>query len=285
MTVLTIFTLASGRSGTHFLYQLFRRNAADCCCRHEPYGFNPSMFGRPIYDLAVGDMAAIRRLAERKALIISRCGKPVYVETSHAFLKSWSDLAAELFPDLKLVHLVRDPLKVAKSESNRHEWLDWFHFPLRNYRGGDGRPYPRWALTTFEPIYQHFGGKKLSLFQRYVIQWIEIENRAMRFLDKFKKHADCITLQSPHELNDSKRVREMFDFLGLALRRPTIDLGGWQNRNPRPTVIADHEREEFAQVVARLPASELAIFHKEPYVGMPFLDCLRCYSSASPFTN
>jgi hypothetical protein len=297
--VLTIFTLASGRSGTHFLYELFRRNAADCCCRHEPYGWNPSMFGRPIYDFAVGDFAAIRRLAERKARIISRCGKPVYVETSHAFLKSWSDLAAEMFPKLKLVHLVRDPLKVAKSEANRHEWLDWFHFPLRNYRGGDGRRYPRWALTMLEPIYREVGCMSeakctsavadgafrpqerthayyaLTLFQRYVIQWIEIENRAIRFLDRFNKHADCITVQSPHELNDPGRVREMFEFLGVKLRRQMLDMGGRQNRNPRPTVITDQEREEFPAVVARLPASYLEIFRREPYARMEMLEGLR----------
>lgn len=273
--MLTIFTLASGRSGTHFLYELFRRNAADCHARHEPYGWNPSMFGRPIYDLAVGDIAAIRRLAERKARIIRGCGKPAYVETSHAFLKSWSDVAAELFPDLKLVHLVRDPLKVAKSEANRHAWLDWFRFPLRNYRGGDRRLYPRWALTTLEPIYQHFTAQTLSLFQRYVVQWIEIENRAMRFLDKHRKHDACFTLQSPHELNDPARVRAMFDFLGVKLRRQTLDLGGRQNRNPRPTVISERERDEFAAVVARLPPEYIEIFRREPYAKMETLECLR----------
>nr|AXL06671.1 hypothetical protein AYK20_03255 [uncultured bacterium] len=302
--MLTIFTLASGRSGTHFLYELFRRNAADCCCRHEPYGWNPSMFGRPIYDRALGDTPAIRRLAERRARIIRNCGRPTYVETSHAFLKSWSDLAPELFPNIKLVHLVRDPLKVAKSEANRHEWLDWFHFPLRNYRGGNGQRYPRWALTTLELIYRDVGcmseakyttrdhmtpdgalrcahapyeatGRPLTLFQRYVIQWIEIENRAMQFLDRFGKQADCITLQSPHELNDPGRVQELFDFVGVRLKQKTIDLGGRQNRNPRPTVITDRERDEFAQVVNQLPATYLEIFRREPYAGMPAIDCLR----------
>jgi hypothetical protein len=273
--VLTIFTLASGRSGTHFLYELFRRNAADCCCRHEPYGWNPSMFGRPIYDRAVGETASIRRLVERKAGIIGRCGQAAYVETSHAFLKSWCDLALEFFPNLKLVHLVRDPLKVAKSEANRHEWLDWFHFPLRNYRGGDGRKYARWALTTLEPIYQHVADSPLTLFQRYAIQWIEIENRARQFLDKFDKHAECITFESPRELNDTARVREMFDFLGVKMRGLTIDLGGRQNRNPRPTVITDRERSEFAQVVSGLPASHLEIFRREPYTSMPWMECLR----------
>ena len=51
----TIFTLASGRSGTHFLYELIRRNANELHARHETYGLNPSMFGRPIYDHATGD--------------------------------------------------------------------------------------------------------------------------------------------------------------------------------------------------------------------------------------
>jgi hypothetical protein len=272
-SVRTIFTLASGRSGTHFLYQLFRRNAANCVCRHEPYGWNPSMFGRPIYDLAVGDVAAIRRLAERKARLIRSYATATYVETSHAFLKSWSDAAVGLFPDMKVVHLVRDPLKVAKSEAYRHALLDWFRMPLRNYRGGDGRSYPRWALTGLEPIFE-FAGQTPTLFQRYVVQWIEIENRAMRFLDLHGKHADCFTLDSPLELNDPERVRALFDFLGIAARRDAIQIEGRRNRNPRPTEISDQERREFADVVRRLPAERLAIFSREPYVKLNWAKCL-----------
>jgi hypothetical protein len=275
--VLTIFCLASGRSGTHFLYQLFRRNAVDCVCRHEPYGWNPSMFGRPIYDRAVGDMANVRRLAQRKARIIARSRQSTYVETSHAFLKSWCDLAPELLDNLRFVRLVRDPLKVAKSEAYRHELLDWLHVPLRNCRGGDGRNYPRWALTGLEPIYQSVADRRLTLFQRYIIQWIEIENRAMQFLDRFGKHADCFTLDSPRELNDPQRAGELFDFLGLKMRRPQIDFGGWQNRNPRRTEIADAEQREFAEVTAALPAGYRAIFRRESYTKFSWIrsDLLR----------
>ena len=67
----------------------------------------------------------------------------------------------------------------------------------------------------------------------------------------------------------------MFDQLGVKLRTQTLDLGGRQNRNPRPTVISDQEREELAAVLARLPASYLEIFRREPYAGMAVLDCLR----------
>jgi hypothetical protein len=261
----TIFCLASGRSGTHFLFQVIRRNATGCTVRHEPYGWNPSMFGRPIYDLAVGDAAAVRKLSERKARVIRGCGSETYVETSHAFLKSWSDQALELFPDTMLVHLVRDPLKVAKSEAYRHELLDRWHVPLCYYRGGDGGRYFRWALTGLEPIFRTFEGQPLTLFQRYVVQWIEIENRAMRLLDRYRKHAECFTLHSPHELNDVDRLAALFDFLGLKRQPEALSLAGRHNRNPRPTIISEEDRRQFDGVLRRLPEESLRIFIREPY--------------------
>ena len=269
--MLTVFALSSGRSGTHFLYELIRRNARDCVARHEPYGFNPSMFGRPIYDHAVGERAYTRKLLERKKKIIERCGAGIYVETSHAFLKSWYDLAPEYFPNMKLVHLVREPLKVAKSEACREELLNWLHLPLRNYRGGDGRKYFRWALTGLEPIFRHFEAARLTRLRWYVAQWIEIENRAMQFLDRFGKHADCFTLHSPVELNDPGRVRELFDFLALKLRTAQPILAGWQNKNWRPTVITDEDRRQFCEVVRAVPAGILDIFRREPYTSFSIL--------------
>jgi hypothetical protein len=270
-----VFTLASGRSGTHFLAELLRRNAVGCRVRHEPYGWNPSMFGRPIYDRAVGDLGAVRSLAMRKVARIRRGGAASYVETSHAFLKSWSEVAAQLLPDLRLVHLVRDPLYVAKSEANRHDLIDWLHLPLAYYRGGDGRRYFRWSLTGLEPIFQHFAGARLSRFQWYAIQWIEIENRAMQFRDFHAKRTGCFTLHSPQELNAPQRIGELLDFLRLKRRQSTIAIGGRRNRNPRPTVITDDDRREFAEVVRLLPASSLAIFGREPYAQLPWAALLQ----------
>jgi hypothetical protein len=58
-----VFALASGRSGTAFLCGLLRANARGVAAEHETYfrRGNPSMFGRPIYDLAAGDLEAVRR--------------------------------------------------------------------------------------------------------------------------------------------------------------------------------------------------------------------------------
>lgn len=276
----TIFALASGRSGTHFLSQLLARNAQGCVCRHEPYGINPSLFGRPIYDRAVGDRQHARKLLARKAHIVARCGALTYVETSHAFLKSYFDLAPEYFDRLKVIHLLRNPLMVARSEANREEFLHRWRFPLRHYRGSDGRKYFRWSLTGLEPIFRHFDLSRLTLFQRYVIQWIEIENRAMQFLDRFDKHDECFTLQTPHDLNDRPRIRELLDFFGLAQRRAEISLAGSRNLNPRPTVVDDEDRRQFAEVVAALPAKYLAIFQREPYVRFPWANVLQSFTAA-----
>jgi hypothetical protein len=269
--MLTVFTLSSGRSGTHFLYQLIKRNACDCAARHETYGWNPSMFGRPIYDYAVGEQTRTRRLLDKKRRIVERCRAAVYVETSHAFLKSWPDLAEGFFPRSKFVHLIRDPLKVAKSEADREQLIKAFHIPLCHYRGGDGNQYFLWSLTGLEPIFRHFDVARLTRLQWYVIQWIEIENRAMQFLNDFGKHADCFTLHSPVELNDAGRVAGLFDFLGLKQRERQIVIGGRRNTNWRPTVITDEDRQQFSETVRAVPPSYLEIFRSEPYAALPWV--------------
>jgi len=246
----------------------------DCVTRHETYGFNPSMFGRPIYDYAVGDREPIRRLVERKRRIIDGYGEKTYVETSHAFLKSWFQLTPPLFPQLKLVHLIRDPLYVAKSEASREDLIKKLRLPFCHYWGGDGQRYFLWSLTGREPIFCDFDALQLTPFQWYVIQWIEIENRAMRFLDEFQKHADCFTLQSPTELNDAERVLQMFKFLGLPMQSRPIKLSGRRNRNWRPTLITEEDRRQFAEVVRAMPAEHLDIFRREPYGRMTWVNSL-----------
>lgn len=227
------------------------------------------MFGRAIYDHAVGNEAAVRKLAERKRQAIQGYSRAAgYAETSHAFLKSWADIAVEYFPRMKLVHLVRNPLAVAKSEAIREEIIHRWRMPLRNYRGGDDRQYFRWALTGLEPIFSAVAGKTLSRFQWYVVQWIEIENRAMQFLTKHGKENDCFTLHSPMELNDRANVEELLSFLELPRRVGEIRLEGSRNRTPGvKTEITDDDREEFAEIVRHLPERYRSIFRQPPYAA------------------
>jgi hypothetical protein len=266
MSFPTIFCLASGRSGTHFLYEILRRNTRDTVRRHEPYLWNPSMFGRPIYDRAVGDDDALRRVALKKRRVIENYTRTAaYAETSHAFLKSWSDQAIEFWPRMKLVHLVRNPLAVAKSEAAREEIMHRWRIPFRNYRGGDGQSYFRWALTGLEPIFG-YAPAPLTRYQHYLLQWIEIENRAMRFLQQHGKAADCFTLHSPADLNSLERVQSLLEFLDLPRRSSEVILQGSQNRTPGVrTRIEPKDEQTLAEVIAWLPPEFLSIFGQPPY--------------------
>src|SRR5262249_40384299 len=134
-----IFTLTSARSGTLYLRSLFKHNVADCVCRHEPFfdWGNPTLFGRAIYDAYAGRVDRIRSLLLKKRSYIERLRTDSYIESSHAFLKSAYLAALEVFPEMRLIHLIRDPLKVAKSEAYRQMWRQRLHTPFHFYRGDD----------------------------------------------------------------------------------------------------------------------------------------------------
>lgn len=263
-----IFTLTSARSGTLYLRNLFQNNARDCVCRHEPFfdWGNPTMFGPAIYDAHIGRIDRIRTRLAKKVHYLSGLGTRFYLESSHAFLKSAYVAAMEFFPNLRLIHLIRDPLMVAKSEAVRERRRRKAHAPFHYYRGDDGQLHFYWSLTMNEEIYRNFDLARLSFFQKYLIQWIEIENRAMHFLDEYQLHDRCFTLDSPRDLNTPSRIQELFNFLGIETRHPRIVLGGHRNESlGHTTVIHNEDRQEVEEVLERLPKRYLEIFRREPY--------------------
>ena len=275
-----IFCLTSGRSGTKYLSCIFKKNIANCVSKHEAF---PKMFGKPIYWRQAGEIEKIRKVFEKKAKKIKRCKAEVYVETNHAFLKSFSDVAMEYFPDMKLIHIIRNPLEVAKSELNRFEQVRRIHFPCK-YRGDDGKFYIKWALTGKEDIFKilDFDWETIynlldrdKVYQLLLLQWIEIENRAMEFLDKYDKHEDCFTLKFPNDLNDEKVLKQMFDFFGLKMKRKEVVTCKRKNIGAIPTVVSRKEEELLKELVPKIPDRYLEIFKKEPYVSFEWSKLLR----------
>lgn len=267
-----VFALSSGRSGTRFLSHLFRNNLRAGVSRHEPYfdRGNPPLFGRAIHDHLTGRTDRLHRLLQAKRDWVRRNSDSFYVETSHALLKSYYDVVLEYFPDARFVHLVRDPLKTARSEANRHVVFDRWHIPFRYYHERNRR-YFRWALTGEEPIFASFDRSRLSLFQWYVIQWIEIENRAMRFIEGNGLQDRCFTLHSPTDLNDPERIGALFDRFALPAIGAEIVIAGHQNRTPGTKTIVDQREEaEFRDVVEQVPEQWLEIFQRPPYSEWPW---------------
>ena len=280
-----IFTLANARSGTLFLCELFRRNARDCTCRHEPFfdWGNPTLLGPAICDAYAGRLERLRGRLAKKRDYIERLDHAAYLESSHAFLKSAYLVALEFFPQMQLIHLIRDPVKVAKSEAYREEWRRRLHAPFHYYRGEDGCRHFFWALTQREEIFQLFAGKSLSLFQRYLLQWIEIENRAMSFLNQHHLHARCFTLHSPEDLNNPDVIAAMFEFLNLKTFGPAVVLGGRKNRSLGPrTIIRAEDLAQAAEVLRHLPAKYLEIFRHDPYASRPWIARLVSLALAGP---
>jgi len=277
----TIFTLTSARAGTLYLSHLFRNNIRNCTCRHEPFfdWGNPTMFGRVIYDAYAGRLDRIRSLLLKKRAYIERLSGTLYLESSHAFLKSSYVAALEVFPKLELIHVIRDPLKVARSEAYREDWRRRVHAPFHFYKGDDDQRHFVWALTGNEPVFRHCQRQALTSFQWYFLQWIEIENRAMRFLDENQLHGRCFTLHTP-DLSNPEKLASMFAFFGLQTARPSLALAGRRNQSIGYSAAeAAHEEAQCAEILNALPSSCLDIFQREPYGAYAWSKRFRARSS------
>lgn len=276
------FTLASARSGTLFLRGVFQNNVRDCDCRHEPFfdWGNPTLFGPAIYDAYAGRHEKIKERLQKKKRYIERLPGNVYLESSHAFLKSIHVAALDVFPNLELIHVIRDPIRVARSEAYREDWRRRVHAPFHFYKGDDGKKHFCWALTGNEEIFQQLGNLRLTLFQWYVVQWIEIENRAMSFLQQNNLHDRCHVLHSPRDLNDANKIRAMLEFFDLPLTNECIVLSGRRNQSiGYKAVDSAEEQEQFDQVLSRMPERYLEIFRREPYSNFGWSSRLRRASS------
>jgi hypothetical protein len=267
----TIFAMASARTGTKYLTAVFRENAVDCTCKHEAM---PTLFGPPVLWRTREDWDRLRQRFAWKRWRIAHCGTSVYVETSHAFLKSFSELALEAFPDLKLIHVYRDPIKAAKSEMNRQHFGDRYFVPFRYHPGTQGQRIFRFALSGEEQIFRDVRLERPSELQWYLLQWIEIENRAMRFLKENEKSKDCFSLAHPRDINDPAIIAQMFHFFELQVRHGKVILPGAKNQSQRPTEVTDEDRAGLAEVVDALPSEYLDIFRNAPYAGQPWAESL-----------
>ena len=253
------------------LAELLKSNAPRYRVMHEPQrnGWNPGMQGPAIYNHTTGNFDAVRALLRRKRRAINWYRSPVYIETSNLFLKSYWDLAPDFFPlsQTKVFHLIRHPLEVARSSANREEWLCERGRYL--YYRRDGRRYRWYTLTGLEPIFSSFDLSELTIFQFHLLNWIEIENRAMEYLRRFDMHARCLTLHSPQDLNSPRTAAAILNFVGVDRGAEAL-LPGVLNRTPgKETIIGADEQRQCRDVIAALPANYLGSSSTSRMRGSP----------------
>jgi hypothetical protein len=267
-TKLTLFALASGRSGTSFLADFFGKNVQQCYSTHEPYFIpgNPVLFGRPIDWNTGHNDSALLPVLERKCKFIANRKEPVYFESNHAFLKAFNRHAGALLHNAGFVHLVRHPAKVAKSEMLRERLIRKMHLPFVDYCSDNGTRYFRWALTGKEAVFQYYAGYNLSRFQFYLLQWIEIEYRAMQLLKQNRWEDRVYFIDVDAQLKDEAVLRRMLEFFGLC-HKPAFNMNLRRNKTPfvGPTVITAQDELEIQEIMQNLPSAYKAMLEDEPY--------------------
>lgn len=266
--MLTLFTLASGRSGTSFLADFFQHNVLECYSTHEPYLTigNPVLFGKSVYWNTIEDDEKLLPILKRKQQFISNIQSSVYFESNHAILKSSHRHIHSLFDNTGYIHLVRDPLLVAKSELLREQLIRKCHIPFSTYTVDSGERFFSWSLTGIEAIYSVFSKIKLSRLQFYLLQWIEIEYRAMQLIKQNGIYDRVFFIDVTRQLNDKTTLINMLNFFDLSYK-DRLEMNLKSNRTPfvGPTIITHNDRKELADLLQLLPDKYLKIFKQPPY--------------------
>lgn len=129
-----VYTVTTGRSGTVFLTELFRRNIPAGRARvfHERLGY-PN-FGRHSPDAshftafnAVGNAPEVAQFFRRKLELDLASPEPVHAEVSHFLCKAGLVENLPVVTDRAEVHLIglsRDPKKIAWSFANRFDFFN-----------------------------------------------------------------------------------------------------------------------------------------------------------------
>jgi hypothetical protein len=160
--------LSSGRTGTQFLARYFDANYEDVVARHEP---PPSRWIRVLSNAAVAGALAPSRLlpllSRFRARRVAALGpeKTLYLE-SNGFLYGFTEVLADLWPDVSVVHVVRDPrdwIRSALAHGNDRgiKWLAGAFVPYWN-------PDPRRLPAGVAP------DESAGLIGRYAAAWTVI---------------------------------------------------------------------------------------------------------------
>ncbi len=201
-----IFVASTGRSGTQSLSRIFEA-AIDAISVHEP---PPVMLKR--CPEGKDEKQYFRDLFhQKKKHTIRRKAKQhrYYLETNHQFAKNFAELAIEYFKHkISVIHLRRDPLKVATSFYNIGS------IPGKTHRGklylldplADDNCIPAADLFIAGGVLDHD-------FHRCLWYWYEVEARIDLLKQKYSR-TRWFQLET-QDLNDEKRLTTMFQALAV----------------------------------------------------------------------
>ncbi len=133
-----VFILSTGRTGTQFFEDYINRTSP-ALCRHEP---RPSRRFKFLSNLYLNQKVSSRRVGKiyqnsRKKLFRSLRGQ-LYIESSNFLFGCMAPLR-EVYPESKVIHLVRHPVDYASSHLGKGFW--------RGHKRFFARHVPYWLET------------------------------------------------------------------------------------------------------------------------------------------
>lgn len=267
-----VYTSTTGRSGTGYFSNLVNRNAINATAEHDPpprgYGdpilwydndeiekldnfaqYKLNRIKRGIKYNKILNLPVMNKISGRKKTrfrgylranremrkkIPTVPIKDIYVESTHSFNKSFHEAMIKLRPDLYIVHLIRNPLEVAKSFYNRRT-------------DSDERD-----IYLLEPDYKKNILKldlKLTGIQKYLWYWIEIELRHHELVNNY----DSLKIIdfNMEDFSDQKKIQDLFKFLGIEYEILELDLD--RNKNTSQTILDGQDLRDTKQLLQAIP--------------------------------
>lgn len=261
---MVIFVSSIGRSGTRFI-----ANLIDACTEipsfhaKEPHCHGDENFsfiydGRVPPDLT-DKISQIREIHDQEG---------GYMESSQLFNRILSTEILRNFDDVRVIHLLRDPLEVAKSYLNRDSYPD---HPERLTRP--------WRISLNSPLAEfQFNFGNLTPFQQNLCDWLDNELKFARITPKLSK----TTVLNFENMASFESLSQSFADLAVPFDTDALK---WHldtgkdldtNSNARATEISIQDIFEANTLLEKLHSSSFPkeIFKGRNYLSFPFINAL-----------
>lgn len=228
-----IFAATSGRSGTGYLASAFREFTSLDAYHEDP----PVLRGKLLIRANSVPFPRCRTLVQKAKRIAGRSG---YVDTAHQFMKGFAPYALAEMPDIKVIHLVRNPLEVMRSRllrksiPGKSEWVQPLGLPNQLL---------------------HLSGADLTDLQLIAWDWLEHEERFHRMRGCFREvhHVYFHELVGPDSSSVLAKLFERLRVSYLIKDEKLSDL--YKNSNPAPSTPRPGDLAQFQEVCSRIRAS------------------------------
>lgn len=267
-----IFTSTTGRSGTKYLANIVNNNALNATAEHDPYprGYGEPikwydegktnklkklaikkckrlergikgeiLLDFPFLKNAIGRNQAQSKIYAPPNKILRNYMpsvriKDIYLESTHAFIKSFGEEMVRIVDNVEIIHLTRTPLEVAKSFFNRCS------IP------GPDNPYLLFPGLKKNELKISM---KMNDFQKCLWYWFECELRHVKFLEEH--NIENVYDVDINDLNDIEKVEKLFQSIGI--EHTDIELAVGRNKNKKKSSISKENIRNTKTLLEKIP--------------------------------